>query len=277
MLVIIEPVHYLMLLKVYYKLTLEITDWIVEYLDADGNGLPDAWEAEGIDFDVDGSMDVDFPAMTVDPNLPGIFVYYDWMYKAPVRPVFEIPFGEKNTKPAPATLDAVVSQFRNHGIRLHIIKGRAIPFEDVFELWHLYSNWNRTAAEYFPRQHWNFARYCLLVNKINDDRTFRVSLDIEGSGSTDIFIPVKKSLSAGDYAVECTLTFANNMRNDVTHTVHVLGSNHLVVEVGENLNVDDASFGGYAPVIDDSSIKELNGTVIHGVKAGQTFIVIKDG
>lgn len=561
----------------YYELMLEIADWIVEYIDTDGDGLLDSWETDGIDIDGDGSMDVDLPAMGANVNSPDIFVYYDWMYKAPDKWPFGISVGEKNMKPTPATLDAVVRQFRNHGIRLHIIEGQAIAYEDVFELGHLYSNWNRIAAEYFPRQYWNIARYCLFVNKIDNgdvsplelcgiaedipgqffvvasglmrdnmihrfgtmllegelvyvemetgitfmhelghtlglkhggddhvhykpnylsvmnylysatglviddvferlnyseyelpsideqnvnendgldpegvtgkrvdglsakwklaeafylgdepgnthvknkdsvsgrsvdfngngkietsiavdfyvkssdtntstqiipksyndwanikfrggaigglnvmmsgdlpmlippdasrpiieeltlteamsldlignpddctirsimpdilftsatsqniritvenlfssettaalevksallDETFRVSVDLEPHGSADVIIAVKKSLTAGEYALECVLTCANNVSSDVAHIIHVLGINPLMVEEGGNLTVDGSSFGGCVPVIEDTSIATMNGAVIHGEKVGQTFLLLKDG
>lgn len=41
-------------------------------LDTDGDGLPDVWEKEGLDYDGDGKIDVDLPAMGADPNIPDI-------------------------------------------------------------------------------------------------------------------------------------------------------------------------------------------------------------
>lgn len=46
-------------------------------LDTDGDGLPDVWEKEGLDYDGDGKIDVDLPAMGADPNVPDIFVEVD--------------------------------------------------------------------------------------------------------------------------------------------------------------------------------------------------------
>ena len=556
----------------YYELMLEIADWIVEYLDTDGDGLLDVWETEGIDFDGDGSMDVDLPAMGADPNSPDVFVYYDWMHKDADWRLFGIPFGEKNLKPDAEVFGLIARQFWNHGIRFHAIEGRGIPYEDIFDLGNGgtdYSNWNSTAVTNFPRKYWNVARYALMVNKIgrnnvspdvllgiaeaipgqfvvvadglikssykdshntrkainlmhelghtfglghggndhvlykpnylsvmnylynetglivntsetwrkvnysdyelpslnelnidetrgldpegdtkagvrakwilattgggtktiafrdrpspsragavgisgqsvdfndngtmessiavdfyvesgdtntsnqvipqsyNDwanikfrggavgglgvsmsgdvpllvsrdmsqpmieeltleearsldlignpddctitsimpdilyttavsqsiritvenlfgsettaglevkssllDETYKVSVDLEAHGSADVIIPVKESLAAGEYSLECVLTCANNMSGDVTHTVHVLGNNPLTVEEGGNLTVDGALFGGCTPVIEDASIAEMNGTTIHGAKAGQTFMLLKDG
>lgn len=50
-------------------------------LDTDGDGLPDVWEKEGLDYDGDGKIDVDLPAMGADPNIPDIFVEVDWMVR----------------------------------------------------------------------------------------------------------------------------------------------------------------------------------------------------
>ena len=109
------------------------------------------------------------------------------------------------------------------------------------------------------------------------DEIFRVSVDIGSHGSADVLIPVKKSLVAGDYTLECTLICANNMSNDVAYIIRVLNINPFVVEGGGNLIVDSASFGGCVPVIEDTSIATMNGAVIHGEKAGQTFMLLRDG
>ena len=150
----------------YYELMIDIAEWIVENTDTDGDGLPDIWETEGID--VDG-VHVDLPAMGADPNSPDIFVYYDWMHKDADVVILGIRFGEKDLKPDAEVFGLIARQFLNHGIRFHVIEGRAIPYEEIFDLGSNgmdYSNWNRTAVTYFPRSYWNIARYALMVNKI---------------------------------------------------------------------------------------------------------------
>jgi hypothetical protein len=47
--------------------------------DADGDGLPDAWETDGIDVDGDGTPDLDLPAMGADPKHKDIFLEIDAM------------------------------------------------------------------------------------------------------------------------------------------------------------------------------------------------------
>ena len=47
--------------------------------DADGDALPDEWEANGVDFDGNGSIDLDLPGMGADPQHKDIFVELDFM------------------------------------------------------------------------------------------------------------------------------------------------------------------------------------------------------
>jgi uncharacterized repeat protein (TIGR01451 family) len=48
-------------------------------LDSDGDGLLDAWEANGIDFDHDGCIDLDLPSLGADPMRKDVFVEIDAM------------------------------------------------------------------------------------------------------------------------------------------------------------------------------------------------------
>jgi hypothetical protein len=47
--------------------------------DGDDDALPDAWEANGVDFDGNGSIDLDLPGMGADPQHKDIFVELDFM------------------------------------------------------------------------------------------------------------------------------------------------------------------------------------------------------
>jgi uncharacterized repeat protein (TIGR01451 family) len=47
--------------------------------DADGDGLLDVWETEGLDADGDGTIDVDLPAFGADPMHKDLFIELDWM------------------------------------------------------------------------------------------------------------------------------------------------------------------------------------------------------
>lgn len=48
-------------------------------LDTDGDALKDGWEANGYDYNGDGQVDVDLPAMGANPWHKDIFVEHDWM------------------------------------------------------------------------------------------------------------------------------------------------------------------------------------------------------
>lgn len=47
--------------------------------DDDADGLPDIWEADGIDLDFDGTVELDLPALGADPNRKTVFVEVDFM------------------------------------------------------------------------------------------------------------------------------------------------------------------------------------------------------
>ena len=59
---------------------------IIGAKDSDGDGLLDFWEINGVDFDGDGSIDVDLPMMGANPLHKDIFVELDWVTgQAPTR------------------------------------------------------------------------------------------------------------------------------------------------------------------------------------------------
>lgn len=50
-----------------------------ESADTDGDGLPDAWERDGYDWNGDGKVDVDLKKLGANPRKKDIFIAYAWM------------------------------------------------------------------------------------------------------------------------------------------------------------------------------------------------------
>lgn len=92
--------------------------------DSDGDDLLDDWETNGIDFENDGIVDLDLPAMGADPQHKDIFVEVDYMVLAGV--------GGHTHKPKLDALQIAIDTFNNapvanpdgvNGIRIHIDAG----------------------------------------------------------------------------------------------------------------------------------------------------------
>ncbi|MGH3751496.1 MAG: Ig-like domain-containing protein [Pseudonocardiaceae bacterium] len=100
-------------------------------VDTDGDGLSDVWETQGIDYDNDGTAELDLPAMGADPNHKDLFIEIDWMVKEDTC-VWLICFGGRSFEPQPDALADVVAAFAaapvpnpdgSTGIRMHIDSG----------------------------------------------------------------------------------------------------------------------------------------------------------
>lgn len=155
-------------------------------LDTDGDGLPDVWEKEGLDYDGDGKIDVDLPAMGADPNVPDIFVEVDWM----VRPQKKFLWWEtqkgRSMAPSTAAMKLVYDSFKQHGINLHIdvgpdsvdfvtgkkwgklSGGNEIPYEKKFNI---KSSWNSTVNANFSKARHNVFKHCLFVDQYDGTRS----------------------------------------------------------------------------------------------------------
>lgn len=112
-------------------------------VDADGDGLPDSWETDGLDVDDDGTVDVDLPAMGADPQRKDIFVEIDWMFDEPTC-VWFICWGGDDFSPSPLAMQAVVAAFADApvgnpdgstGITLHLDAGPTSIMDAAGSLW----------------------------------------------------------------------------------------------------------------------------------------------
>lgn len=97
--------------------------------DSDGDGLCDIWEQNGIDYDMDGQVDLEFKDnLAADPMKKDIFIEVDWM---------AVPGnGAHNHEPLQGSLDAVVAAFASApvtnpngqtGIKMHFVKDEQVP------------------------------------------------------------------------------------------------------------------------------------------------------
>ena len=102
--------------------------------DTDLDGLPDHWEMNGIDFDEDGTVDLDLPVLGADWEHKDVFLEVDYM----------------NThKPNQEAIDDVINAFSNapvnnpdgiNGINLHVLIDDALPFKDLLSSWGEFRN-----------------------------------------------------------------------------------------------------------------------------------------
>lgn len=108
---------------------------VSEITDSDGDGLPDIWESNGIDYDGDGSAEVDLPGMGADPQQADIFLEIDWMEK-PATCLLFFCWGARSFAPDTAALQDVVDAFAaapyanldgTTGITLHVDAGAHSP------------------------------------------------------------------------------------------------------------------------------------------------------
>ena len=81
-------------------------------LDSDGDGIPDAWEEQGVVLK-DGTV-IPLPDWGADPNRPDVFLQLNWMQEANGR----------SFAPSAEMLEDMVALFDTNGITLHIDAGK---------------------------------------------------------------------------------------------------------------------------------------------------------
>ena len=151
-------------------------------IDTDGDGLTDNWEVSGFDYDHDGNIDVDLPAMGADPLHKDIFVEIDWMEAS--------EFETESHKPCINGLDSVIASFArapvknpdsSMGINLHIdygqgglfTGGNSVPHDsDLNPVWNKFDNLKQ--ANFATARHRIF-HYCIFAHKFDNTNSSGVS------------------------------------------------------------------------------------------------------
>lgn len=96
-------------------------------IDSDCDGLLNDWELNGYDYNNDGVIDVDLPAMGADPDIKDIFVEIDYMVDHGEF-IMGIWHRGHTHKPKASAIEAVVQTFNNQaGIHLHVDYGPDAP------------------------------------------------------------------------------------------------------------------------------------------------------
>ena len=100
--------------------------------DTDGDGIIDFWEINGVDYDLDGDIDLDFPSLGADPMHKDLFLEIDYM---------------SMHKPSNQTINDVIAAFAkasnslvdnpdvSDGINLHIDLDESVSHQDNLVMW----------------------------------------------------------------------------------------------------------------------------------------------
>jgi len=101
-------------------------------VDTDGDGIIDYWEINGLDYDLDGNLDIDFPGKGADPMHKDLFLELDYM---------------SSHKPTQKVIDDVIAAFADapsdsvnnpdglKGINLHIDLDESVSHQDNLVMW----------------------------------------------------------------------------------------------------------------------------------------------
>ena len=163
-------------------------------IDTDGDGLPDNWEMHGVDYDGNGTIDVNLPLMGADPNVPDIFVEVDWMVRPQQNFLWFETQKSRNLAPSASAMRLVYNAFRSHGINLHIdagpnstdfVTGRQwgslsggneVPYQNIFDI---NTSWESTVNSNFSDNRYSVFKHCLFLDQF-DGTTSGIANDIPG-------------------------------------------------------------------------------------------------
>jgi len=152
-------------------------------VDTDGDALKDAWEIYGYDYNGDGIVDVNLPAMGANPFHKDIFVEVDYMARDPVYdPV-------SSHKPDPKVVATSISTFANApsannpdglpGINIHVEVDDQIPHDvDLNPVW---TEFDALKATWFPAARQDTHHYCIFAHKFSGGTSSGISRGIPAS------------------------------------------------------------------------------------------------
>lgn len=143
--------------------------------DIDDDGIFDFWEINGLDFDLDGDIDIDFNSLGANPNHKDIFVEIDYMamHKPPQNAIDDVIASF-----ADAPQNLVNNPDGLKGINLHMHLDEELPlqgptlWEDFDSLKKIYfgSPEEREDASIIDAKKY-FYHYGLFIHEFTDDRT----------------------------------------------------------------------------------------------------------
>lgn len=195
-------------------LTTAVDPGVNQYTDTDGDGLPDLWETQGVDYDNDGQVDLNLPAMGANPKRKDVFIEIDWMEKPPTTLLWGWKVGGHHHQPKPAALQKVVDAFKNApvsnpdgstGISAHIDAGpdsvmnpatgakwggmsRSASLTEVANLgkkassgWYDWSEFDAIKANNFELSRTDVFHYCIFAHRYGEGASSGISRGIPGS------------------------------------------------------------------------------------------------
>jgi len=201
--------------------------------DTDGDGLPDNWETNGYDYDENGTVDLNLPAMGANPLHKDIFVEIDWI---------AADTGETQShKPCVAAIDSVIAAFDRapvenpdsiSGIKLHVdygqwdslSEGNEVPYSDLNPWEQKFQNIKN--VHFKPARHHIF-HYCIFGDSYDGGSSSGVSRN-----SDDDFFN-----GASDFLITCPVLTCDNLPEVTAQAgtfMHELGHNLGLGHGGED-------------------------------------------
>ena len=111
----------------------------------------------------------------------------------------------------------------------------------------------------------------LFASVYSSDITFTSSAD----RTIELTVP-SSALTAGKHALSYTLTCANEEVKTGTTEIEVQAVKPIVLKVGESETLTGTAVGAYALSVEDTSIASIEGSTVHALETGRTFIILKD-